>query len=93
VFLFSGIVHELGISVPTRAGYGLPTLYFVLQAAAVLCENAKPKRAGLARLIPRGRWATLAIVFVPIPMLFHPWFLERVIVPMMVAAGNWLGKF
>ena len=71
-FLFSGLLHELAISLPVRALFGLPTLYFVLQGLLVLAE-----RRGLAL----GRAGTLLALALPLPLLFHPPFVTRVLWP------------
>lgn len=73
VFLFSGLLHEAAISLPVNAGYGLPTLYFALNGAAMLA----PIKAGTlkARL-----WAVIWVI-APLPLLFHPWFLRGVVLP------------
>src|SRR5262249_17079976 len=42
-FLFSGVLHEIAISVPVRAGYGLPLLYFALQGLLVVAERGCEK--------------------------------------------------
>lgn len=87
VFLVSGLVHDLVISVPARGGYGLPTAYFVFQGLGVALERSKwGKRTGLDRGI-KG-WLMMAIwTAVPAYFLFHPPFVLKVIVPMMQALG------
>ncbi len=86
-FLFSGLVHDLVISVPAGAGFGLPTLFFLIQAGAIAVERSAAGRAlGLGR---GGRgWAFTALaLLLPAGLLFHPWFIERVVVPFMAAVG------
>jgi alginate O-acetyltransferase complex protein AlgI len=73
-FLFSGLLHEVLISVPVGAGYGLPTLYFVLHGMLVLAE----RKWGLA-----GRLWSLFWVIAPLPLLFHPWFVRGIIFPLL----------
>ena len=74
-FLASGLLHELAISVPVNAGYGLPMLYFVLQGLLVTTER-KP-----------SRMRTLASLALPLPLLFHPWFVRGVIWPLLGVRG------
>lgn len=73
-FLVSGLVHEIVISFPAGSGWGLPTLYFLMQGAGVLCQRS-------IRCL-RGTLPTLIAVLCPAPLLFHPPFLERVFAPM-----------
>jgi D-alanyl-lipoteichoic acid acyltransferase DltB (MBOAT superfamily) len=91
VFLVSGIVHELAISVPARGGYGLPTLYFLFQAAAILLErSALGKRLRVGEGI-RGRVFALVCAAAPAFWLFHPPFVERVILPFLHAIHSLRG--
>lgn len=86
-FLASGLLHELVISLPAVGGYGLPTAYFLLQGAGILAQRSPAgKRAGLARGI-RGRLFTLLATAVPAFWLFHPLFVERVIIPFFTVIG------
>jgi hypothetical protein len=85
VFVASGLIHDFVISLPARGGYGLPTLYFLLQGAGVTVERSRfGKRLGLGHGM-RG-WCFMAVFLtVPIFWLFHPWFVLRVILPFMRA--------
>jgi hypothetical protein len=81
VFLFSGVVHDLVMSVPTRGGLGLPTLYFLMQGGAVLLERSRiGRRWGLSRGW-RGRVYAALFVLAPLGLLFHQPFLQRVVLP------------
>ena len=73
-FLFSGLLHELLISVPVGGGYGLPAGYFVLHGTLVLAE----RRWSLG-----GRAWSMFWVVAPLPMLFHPWFVRGIIFPLL----------
>ncbi len=79
-FFVSGLVHELVISLPANAGYGWPTLYFTLQGVGLLVERAYTKL--------RGRLFTAIVVVGPAYGLFHPPFVERVVVPFL----DWLAN-
>ena len=86
-FVFSGLVHDVVISLPARGGYGGPTLYFACQALAMLLErSALGRRFGLARGVS-GRIFTTAVLLMPLYLLFHPPFVERIMVPFMRALG------
>ena len=85
VFVASGLIHDFVISLPARGGYGLPTLYFLLQGAGVTVERSRfGKRLGLGHGV-RGWCFMVVFLAVPVVGLFHPWFVLRVILPFMRA--------
>ena len=86
-FTLSGLIHELVITVPARGGYGLPTVYFVVQGLGVCLErSAAGRRLGLARGL-RGRAFAFAVAAGPAFWLFPPVFVRNVVLPMMSSIG------
>jgi hypothetical protein len=80
-FALSGVLHEMAISVPVRAGLGLPLLYFLLHGALVLVERALA-RSGRPIAGTPGRVWTLVWLAAPLPLLFHRAFLAGVVWPL-----------
>ncbi|MFC7483623.1 hypothetical protein ACFQX7_31410 [Luedemannella flava] len=79
LFALSGLLHEAAISLPVMAGFGGPTTYFLLHAAAVRAEA----RLGVARWPrPLARLWTWGWVLVPLPLLFHTPFRDGLVVPL-----------
>lgn len=87
-FAASGLLHDLVISVPAGAGYGLPTAYFLVQGIGVIAERSKTgQRFGLGHGTRGWLWTAL-IAAGPVYALFHPWFVVGVIDPFLsVIAG------
>ena len=85
VFLVSGLIHDLVISLPSRGGYGLPTLYFLIQGTGVMVERSRfGKSIGLTEGVRGWLFMTICLV-APVFWLFHPWFVMRVVIPFMGA--------
>lgn len=72
VFLVSGLLHELAITVPVQSGYGLPTLYFLFHGIFVIIEHDSWP-------LWLRRALALILVVAPLPILFPPDFTQNVI--------------
>ncbi len=83
-FMFSGLLHEFAISLPVRAGYGLPFSYFVMHGFLLQVERILSKKGyAIDRRPWVGRLWTLFWIVLPLPLLFHPPFLKGVIWPIL----------
>lgn len=72
VFVISGLLHELAITVPVQAGYGLPTCFFLVQGVLTTLE----KRESLVNALLCG-----ASLIIGLNFLFPEAFVEAVILP------------
>jgi alginate O-acetyltransferase complex protein AlgI len=82
-FLFSGLLHELAITVPAGAGYGGPLLYFALQGLLVAGER---RIVGAAPASGSAGWRdrvwTLGCLVVPLPLLVPLAFVRQALWPL-----------
>ena len=86
-FLFSGLVHEIVVSLPAGGGYGLPTLYFLIQGVAVLlCRSPFGKSIHLDHGL-NGWLFAACVLLIPVPLLFHHAFLNHIVLPLLEALG------
>lgn len=78
-FIFSGIVHEMAISLPVGQGYGGPFAYFILHGLLVIFEKRMGPR------VPPGVWRLIlwAALILPLPWLFHAPFIEQILFPLI----------
>jgi alginate O-acetyltransferase complex protein AlgI len=86
VFLYSGVYHEIA-SFMTQSGYGGPTAYFLLQYVGVAIESIRPVRRHLQRHPWMGRAWTIAVVLLPVGLLFQPALVDEFLMPLMVRTG------
>lgn len=84
-FLFSGLVHDLVISLPSGGGFGGPTIYFIVQGIGILLEWRLRKQGRLKSW--RGRLYAFVFLIGPLTFLFHVPFVENIVVPFMKATG------
>jgi len=83
-FVFSGLLHEVAISVPVKAGYGLPLLYFFIQGILIITERKLESNGILNKdnKVMARCWVFLCLIL-PFPVLFHVWFLKGIIWPLI----------
>jgi membrane bound O-acyltransferase family protein len=82
MFLVSGLLHEMAISVPVQDGYGGPLAYFSGHGLLVLLEEAAARR-GLRVGGFWGRIWTFGWLVLPLPVLFHQSFVRAVLLPLI----------
>ena len=71
VFLVSGLLHEVAITLPVMAGWGWPTLYFVFHGGLAVLERRTGRRL--------GKVLTFIAVGAPLGFLFPQTFQVEVI--------------
>jgi alginate O-acetyltransferase complex protein AlgI len=79
------LIHELVITLPAGAAYGLPTFYFLIQGIAMLFERSRLGASLGLRRTAFGRVFAITVVTLPIFALFPEPFVLRVMIPFFQA--------
>ncbi|MFV0414862.1 MAG: MBOAT family protein [Chthoniobacterales bacterium] len=77
VFLSSGLLHELAITLPVKSGYGLPTLYFSIHGLLTVLERQFCLQGAYLK------WLAGGCVVAGLPWLFPPAFQREVLIPIL----------
>lgn len=86
-FLASGLIHELVITIPAQGGYGLPTLYFLIQGLGIMLSQGWVGRQLGLRKGAAARMFAWCVTILPVACLFPPPFIQRVILPFFKDIG------
>jgi len=87
-FVASAILHECAITLPVLAGYGGPSLYFLLQGFYVVLEKQPSMVARLERHPLLGRCITLAVIALPVPVCFVAQFRTQIALPLVLFVAD-----
>jgi Membrane bound O-acyl transferase family len=80
-YIFSGLLHELAISLPVNSGYGKPFAYFMIQVFLIMTIEKYIINKMSDNLI-KTCWV-LSCLFLPIFLLFHKEFILQIILPLI----------
>jgi Membrane bound O-acyl transferase family len=80
-YLFSGLLHEMAISLPVMSGFGKPFIYFIIQAFLILTIE-KHFIITLKNKVLKTIWLLCALL-IPIFLLFHDAFIQKIIIPLV----------
>lgn len=90
VYLISGLLHEVVISLPAGGGWGWPTAYFVLQALGMGVERSTLGKQTIAATVWSRRLFAIAVVACPATWLFPLPFVRHIMFPFVLDVGNFL---
>jgi len=82
-FLLSGLLHEVAITLPVNAGFGMPTVYFFIQGLAVVAEKKMEKQnlIFLKNKLTAKLWLLFWLI-APVHFLFPNFFIEQIVWPL-----------
>lgn len=75
-FLFSGLLHEVALTLPVQSHFGYATAYFLLQAGLIESEQLLPQKR-----FPKFVFLTALVL--PLPWLFNSEIMARVFWPLV----------